>query len=194
MKYDIHKNKDGTYTSPHNARVYKNLRSFVSHMSGSWGDVNQTKYRCRYCFHATTIGNITNHERLCFLNPTNLMRCVVCSKPVKNYKTSKGTCSRSCSNKHFRTGLNNGNFQGNRYQTLCFAYHDKSCVVCGETNIVAVHHNDGNHSNNDPSNLIPMCPTHHAYVHSRFRELVQPTIDEYITKWKNASSIRHLKN
>lgn len=46
-------------------------------------------------------------------------------------------------------------------------------------NIVAVHHYDGNHDNNSPENLIPLCPTHHQYVHSRYKKLVQEKIDYY---------------
>ena len=137
---------------------------------------------CQYCEKQTTLGNIKKHETACYLNPTNLVECQVCSKPIKNYKTSKGTCSYSCSNKLFRTGTDNGNYSGKRYTTICFAHHKKECIVCGEDKIVAVHHNDHNHYNNDPENLIPLCPTHHQYVHSRYADEVQPIIDEYVNK------------
>ena len=43
-----------------------------------------------------------------------------------------------------------------------------------------VHHYDENHYNNDPRNLIPLCPTHHQYVHSRYKDEIICTIDEYI--------------
>ena len=55
----------------------------------------------------------------------------------------------------------------------------KRSVVCGEDKIVAVHHYDHNHENNDPKNLIPLCPTHHAYVHSRYANEVLPYIEKY---------------
>lgn len=70
------------------------------------------------------------------------------------------------------------------YAVVCFRHHEKKCIVCGEEKIVAVHHNDWVHTNNDPENLIPMCPTHHQYVHSKYREEVQPIIDKYIRDWK----------
>ena len=70
------------------------------------------------------------------------------------------------------------------YYTVCWRHHEKKCIVCGEHKIVAVHHNDHNHINNDPMNLIPLCPTHHQYVHSRYKEEVQPIIDKYVKdKW-----------
>ena len=83
-------------------------------------------------------------------------------------------------NKLFRTGPDNGNWLGKNYRLICFTYHKKSCIICNEANIVAVHHYDLNHENNDPENLIPMCPTHHQYVHSKFNHLVQDKIDEYV--------------
>ena len=133
---------------------------------------------CSYCDKVTTIGNFKKHELSCFNNPSNVKYCLVCSKVIKNYKTSRGTCSRSCANTLFRSGENNPNWKG-KYQSICFKYHEKKCVVCGENKIVAVHHYDHNHNNNDPKNLIPLCPTHHTYVHSRFACEVLPIIEKY---------------
>lgn len=41
-----------------------------------------------------------------------------------------------------------------------------SRCVCGETLLLEVHHIDGNHENNDPSNLRCLCPTHHRAMHT----------------------------
>jgi len=38
------------------------------------------------------------------------------------------------------------------------------CVVCG-FEWSDIHHVDGNHQNNAPSNLIPLCPNHHRMLH-----------------------------
>ena len=62
------------------------------------------------------------------------------------------------------------------YRRICFDYHIKECVICGEKNIISVHHFDGNHYNNDPINLIPMCPTHHSYMHSGFKYLIEEEV------------------
>jgi hypothetical protein len=141
------------------------------------------KTNCKYCNKETTIGNIKKHETTCYLNPNNIIKCSVCNTPIKNYKQSKGTCSRSCANKHFRSGEDNGNWKGEKYQSICFAHHEKRCVVCNETKIVAVHHYDFNHNNNDPANLVPLCPTHHTYVHSRYYSDVKYIIDDYVKKY-----------
>lgn len=72
----------------------------------------------------------------------------------------------------------------NVYQRLCFDNHPHKCCVCGEENVVAVHHFDGNHNNNEPSNLVPLCPTHHCYIHSRFKDLIIDKVIEYIEEFK----------
>lgn len=112
--------------------------------------------------------------------------CPVCNKEYIRYTRDIGTtCSNACANSYFRSGLNNPNANFDNYRTICFHYHKKQCVVCAEANIVEVHHLDENNINNAPSNLIPLCPTHHKYWHSGFKYLVEPKILEYIITWKN---------
>jgi hypothetical protein len=147
------------------------------------------KVHCQYCDKETTIGNIAKHEESCYMNPKNISRCVVCDSIIKNYKSSKGTCSRSCANIHFRSGEQNGNWKGTQYQTLCFANHKKECIICKEDKIVAVHHLNEDHNDNAIENLIPMCPTHHQYMHSRYRSEVQHMVDEYVRNFKERFKI-----
>lgn len=95
-------------------------------------------------------------------------------------------CSRNCANatggkakaeKHHYDEIAN-------YTTVAWRYHDKKCVVCGEYKIVAVHHLNENHNDNDPKNLIPLCPTHHQYMHSRYKVEIQDIVLEYVKeKW-----------
>lgn len=66
------------------------------------------------------------------------------------------------------------------YRTICFQYHDRQCIVCGEREIVDVHHRDRNPLNNVPENLIPLCPTHHRYCHTR---RLQSRIEARITAY-----------
>lgn len=141
------------------------------------------RHNCQHCQSLYTTGNLKKHEASCYLNPSNIRKCPVCDSVIKNYRTSI-TCSYSCANKLTKTGPNNGNWKEDQYRTSCFYYHQKKCVACEEVNIVTVHHLDENHQNNSPDNLIPLCPTHHQYWHSRFKHLVEPVVTEYITKWK----------
>lgn len=102
--------------------------------------------------------------------------------PIKE----KYFCSRSCANslggkakaeKYHSDSVAN-------YTTIAWRHHEHKCCVCGEEKIVAVHHLDENHSNNDPRNLVPLCPTHHQYMHSRYKSDIKEVVDRYIKdKW-----------
>lgn len=119
--------------------------------------------------------------------------CPVCGiefETKKGHSKEKQTCGYACSNTYFRSGENHGNWKevpSNRiygYRKICFAHHEQRCVICGEERIVSVHHLDENHHNNDPKNLIPLCPTHHLYWHSQYRELIESQILDYVSnKW-----------
>lgn len=107
--------------------------------------------------------------------------CPICKKIFSpECKDSQITCSYACSNTYFARKRNKPEKYKN-YRTICFYNHDKKCVVCGEDKIVEVHHMDENNKNNDPKNLVPLCPTHHQYWHSRYRELVRNQIEDYLS-------------
>ena len=121
--------------------------------------------------------------------------CPVCGKlftftPVPT-KKDKVTCSTACANTYFRSGSDNPNWNNDAYRSTCFLYHKKECVICKESNIVAVHHLDHNDKNNDPSNLVPLCPTHHQYWHSRYRPLVEPIIREYMNNFTLTTNVEN---
>lgn len=140
---------------------------------------NYTKTSCKHCDSKFSLANINKHERSCSKNPicNKIKECPVC----KIIHTKAGvTCSYSCSNVYFRSGKNNPNWKGTSYRFICFAAHGKKCVVCGENKIVAVHHLNENHNDNAPENLIPLCPTHHQYMHSRYKKEIQKYIDKFL--------------
>lgn len=143
--------------------------------------MNGTKVSCSHCSKEVTLGNRKRHEESCYLNPKNLTECPVCSTPIKNYKTSK-TCGYSCSNTYHRSGENNPNYKGTHYRDICFSHHGKSCIVCGEDKIVAVHHLNENHDDDRPENLVPMCPTHHQYMHSQYRNEMMPYVEKFLSE------------
>jgi hypothetical protein len=149
---------------------------------------NSIKCTCQYCNKQTNKANIKKHENFCYLNPINIKPCAVCGNPIKNKNAT--TCSHSCSNTYFRSGPNSGNWTGSNYRTVCFHYHKKECVICGENRIVDVHHLDENHNNNSPENLIPLCPTHHMYWHSRHKHLVEQIILDYVRRYCQGDETR----
>lgn len=148
---------------------------------------------CPYCERDITKPNLSRHVLKCSKNPefgTPCPKCGVLKHP------SKQTCSTSCYNSLFRRGENNPNYQTfKNYRTTCFIHHEKKCCVCGWDLIVEVHHFDGNRDNNDPSNLIPMCPNHHQLWHSGKRELIRDVVEEYHNSFSytiNDGSTPHL--
>ena len=136
---------------------------------------------CQYCDKPVATHSVDKHERSCKKNPATWTKeCPVCSK--KHGKEGI-TCSHSCSNTYFRSGINNPNWKNESYRSTCWVHHEKKCIVCDEEKIVAVHHVNENREDNRPENLVPLCPTHHQYVHSRYRDEVQPLIDEYLKQF-----------
>lgn len=121
--------------------------------------------------------------------------CPVCDKEfeiLEGSKRQKQVCSKSCSNTYFRSGKNNGNWNENliNYRKICFDHHKKECIICKEKKIIAVHHYDENKNNNLPENLIPLCPTHHQYVHSKYKKFVQTKIDNYRNNFISVCGVR----
>jgi len=51
------------------------------------------------------------------------------------------------------------------YRDVCIATSGDECVVCGDADEIVAHHVDGDRSNNDADNLVPMCPSCHRSVH-----------------------------
>ncbi len=131
--------------------------------------------------------------------------CEICGGdfhiPVSAKNQKQRTCSVSCGNKMrhlngykhpFYLGKKNTRVRVRKstkevigYRVLCFQHHPKKCAVCPEHLIVEVHHIDGNHSNNDINNLVPLCPNHHFYMHNGYEHLIQEQLDAYLLAFRN---------
>lgn len=148
----------------------------VSNMDAA-KQASRRNYKCTHCIRSFSLSNLSKHEHSCKDNPSTKKECPVCRTLFNGNAT---TCSYACSNKHFRTGPNNGNWKGNSYRTIARIHHEMKCIICGEDKIVSIHHYDHNHNNNEPKNLIPLCPTHHQYLHSRYAKEILPMVEEYI--------------
>lgn len=97
--------------------------------------------------------------------------------PTKDQYFCSSYCAHHRGSGEEWASIRNEDLKG--YATICFAYHKKECIICGEQNIVEVHHFDEDHDNNDPSNLIPLCPTHHQYWHSRYKYMIETVVTDY---------------
>ena len=146
------------------------------------------KVNCQFCNKELAFSNLKKHTKTCLSNPVvKEERAKVCPVCETVFYTALATCSYACSNKHFRSGLMNGNWKGKDYRNIAKINHTMECIICGENRIVAVHHYDENHMNNAPANLVPLCPTHHQYVHSRYKDLVMEQIHKYVVEQNKRS-------
>ena len=137
---------------------------------------------CQYCSRELKAPNLKRHKVACFENPANYRECPVCEKQIMNKDNL--TCSTGCANTLLRTGTDNPNYNPDgrsAHRVICFEHHNHECIICEEKRIVAVHHYDEDNSNNDPKNLIPLCPTCHQVFHSRWRSDVEQRINDYHT-------------
>ena len=102
-------------------------------------------------------------------------------------------CSRNCANSvggkvksskyHYDEVAN--------YTTVAWRHHERKCLVCEEANVVAVHHLNEDHNDNRPENLVPLCPTHHHYMHSKHKCLIEYKVLEYIKNWGRLRASRN---
>ena len=147
------------------------------------------KIKCQYCNKEICKNNIKKHIKACYLNPYNIKRCPICKEPIKDKLNT--TCSQKCAQIFFRDMFDeiraNRNLGGYKlsYRTICFRYHKKECVICKEKLLIHVHHYNENKDDESPENLIPLCPTHHGYMHiKKLKLILKERIDEYIKEFK----------
>lgn len=137
------------------------------------------KEQCNWCKKSLSLQGVHHHQNNCFLNPKNVKFCPVCETPIKNYRFAS-TCSRSCSNRRYPRQPPTEK----DYTKICFRYYPKQCIVCNEPHVLDVHHLDKNRENNSPENLIPLCPTHHAYMHRGLKHLIVNKIEKHPVRKK----------
>ena len=148
----------------------RNKHHFCSQKCSHNFQQNRIKLKCAFCekeFYRTPSKMIGSKSGIYF-----------CCRKCKDEAQKIGNGFKSIQPSHYGNGTSS-----DVYQRICFEYHPHKCCVCGEENIVAVHHYDSNHNNNEVSNLIPLCPTHHCYIHSRYKNEIQDKVDEYRNKF-----------
>lgn len=71
---------------------------------------------------------------------------------------------------YIRKYMNGAN---NWHRFVAIKHHNIKCSFCNENRLIMldVHHIDKNRKNNEPENLIFVCPNHHREIHRRLRRL-----------------------
>ncbi len=121
------------------------------------------EYEQRICVHCSNIFQVSVHNK-------NRQKVI--------------TCSHSCSSNYApfkikrveaKIGL-----EATSYPILAKRYGLNACCICKETEVLDIHHLDEDRNNNVISNLVPLCPTHHAYLHRGKSELIFDKLVEYL--------------
>ncbi|PIN91011.1 hypothetical protein COU57_02280 [Candidatus Pacearchaeota archaeon CG10_big_fil_rev_8_21_14_0_10_32_14] len=107
-----------------------------------------------------------------------LAKCTRCKveKPVH----ARGLCV-SCYNSVFHLEKNKAWNQKKNYGLDYEVYKKitENCVVCNFNKVVDLHHLDENKKNNDPKNLLGLCPNHHKMLHDfRYRKEMRDSLKE----------------
>lgn len=110
-----------------------------------------------------------------------LIECPVCGIEFEQRRSR--TCSKKCGADYkMLNGFKLKAVEATKYQTIAFKSHERRCIVCGERKVLEVHHYNGNHDDDSPENLVPMCPTHHRYMHSKYRYQIETKVDFYVAE------------
>ena len=89
-------------------------------------------------------------------------------------------CSRKCKDQAQRIGgideIRPSHYSSGVgvYRQIAKRHYMMECSGCGynkHEDVIQIHHRDANRANNDPTNLIPLCPTCHVEVHRGHRVL-----------------------
>ena len=173
-----------TYTREQVSDAIKKSTSFTE-VAKAFGKPKNGFYVSKFTKLAAEYGIDFSH-----FDRTVSISCSHCGKKfdvMLHDKDKRKFCSLGCANQKIRgaaLGKHDAELLGEkRFRLICFRYHKKECIICGESNIVSVHHYDENHENNEPKNLIPLCPTHHCYMHSAHRKLIQDKVVDYYNKF-----------
>ena len=125
------------------------------------------------------LGEITDFEVVCNCCENNF---IVKERKKQFPLKEKYYCSRSCANsvggKSKAEKYHTDDIAS--YRTIALRYHEPKCIVCGFDKIIEVHHVDENHKNNDPKNLVCLCPNHHQMFHSYYKKDIDSYIERYI--------------
>ena|ERR1051326_4699699 len=126
--------------------------------------------------------------------------CLHCGKPftcTPYIASIKDYCSQKCGNQKSRGDYKSDDeliTENRKYKRICFRFHKRECVVCGEKIAVVVHHYDENKKNDLPENLVPLCANHHTYWHSKYKHLVKEKIDKYVKDFIDNFKMGHSSN
>ena len=124
--------------------------------------------------------------RFRFIGRTKALRCIECRRQYASLyqmrwrKARNPAIQMGVGSGGNQWGANNHTWKGGirqkypgNYRLRCFKYWQKQCVICSKKRGIHVHHADGDVTNLEIWNLIPVCFKHHKQLHRRKRGLTK---------------------
>jgi len=128
---------------------------------------NYKNFCCKSCLIAS---RYTSIEVACYKCGKAVTKAIShASRSKSGYYYCSKSCSVSINNALYKSGDKHPNYNGGlaSYRKRALAYYGPKCAFCDYSvkKVLQVHHKDKNRDNNDLSNLIVLCPTHHREIH-----------------------------
>lgn len=142
--------------------------------------------QCEKCERWFDPPNFISHVRVCGV--TKPCAAVDCRRPTTNDVFCSSACSARTNNRAGKTGYSRyrerrGIKRKENYRDVCFKHWPEQCALCGWEIAVDVHHVDDDHSNDDPTNLVPLCQNHHMMTRlNEHKEKVRDQLKELIQR------------
>ena len=176
--------------------LMRTQKRFCDHKCAALFNNTKRKVRLYNCTHCSKSFESKAHNpaKFCSLSCSSLHRkktkievmCSCCQQlTLKSQaqidRSVRQFCSNVCKNTFYRNtdlrgtiGEYNGVSGRATYRRKAFEQYERRCAVCNYekfTEVLQVHHRDGNRKHNDISNLILLCPTCHIEVHRGLTDL-----------------------
>lgn len=127
---------------------------------------------CVYCLRERALCGAGHYCSNCYRGKKPRERCERCGR----LRSLTGTFCRSCYNsvRHYWVSNRGTGLTAAVYRE-CIDKIGYQCHVCGYTGpkTLHLHHKDQNPTNNEISNLVFVCPKHHAELHSILRRIAR---------------------
>ena len=149
-----------------------------------WTHRSIEKVECERCKRIMLVTQKRRHDAACVRRHS----CKQCGALSKNANFCSQSCSASFNNSAKKIGFSawrrkHAIVATPTYADVCLQYWPAVCAICGWELCIEIHHIDRDRKNNDPQNLIPLCPNHHKLTQKRaFRAWIDVEVDELIKK------------
>lgn len=138
-----------------------------------WTHKTIESVHCDRCNRTVLVTQKARHDAACLKRNA----CKGCGALTRNRNFCSNSCAASFNNTAKKIGFSawrkkHGIIAQKTYSDVCLEHWEPKCAICGWDLCIEVHHIDRNRMNNEPQNLIPLCPNHHKLTQKREHKAV----------------------